>query len=195
MGLIDVLNGMQNGPQGQPDPNANPAAGSGGMSPITMAILGLLAYKAVKSFTGSQQPSPAPANPRVQAGAKPTSVNVPESSGGLSDLMKGGLGGLLAGGAAGSILSGGLNDLLKQFQQNGQGATVDSWVGTGPNKPIPPKDLANALGADKIQTLSSQTGMSRDELLGALSQYLPQAIDRLTPQGRLPTEQEAQRMF
>ncbi|HEY6380588.1 MAG TPA: YidB family protein [Pseudolabrys sp.] len=195
MGLIDVLNGMQNGPHGQREPNANPSAGSSGMSPITMAILGLLAYKAVKSFTGSQQPSPAPANPRVQTGAKPTSVNAPESSGGLSDLMKGGLGGLLAGGAAGSILSGGLNDLLKQFQQNGQGDAVDSWVGTGPNKPIPPKDLANALGADKISTLSSQTGMSRDDLLNALSQYLPQAVDRLTPQGRLPTEQEAQRMF
>ena len=195
MGLIDVLNGMQNGPHGQTDPNASPSAGSGGMSPITMAILGLLAYKAVKSFTGSQQPSPAPANPRVQPGVKPTSVNVPESSGGLSDLMKGGLGGLLAGGAAGSILSGGLNDLLKQFQQNGQGDAVDSWVGTGPNKPIPPKDLANALGADKISTLTSQTGMSRDDLLAALSQYLPQVVDRLTPQGRLPTEHEAQRMF
>jgi uncharacterized protein YidB (DUF937 family) len=195
MGLIDVLNGMQNGPQGQRDPTVNPSASSGGMSPITMAILGLLAYKAVKSFTGSQQPSPAPANPRAQPGAKPTSVNVPESGGGLSDLMKGGLGGLLAGGAAGSILSGGLNDLLKQFQQNGQGDAVDSWVGTGPNKTIAPKDLGNALGADKISTLSAQTGMSRDELLNVLSQYLPQAVDRLTPQGRLPTEQEAQRMF
>jgi len=87
-----------------------------------------------------------------------------------------------------------LNDLLKQFQQKGQGDAVDSWVGTGPNKAIAPKDLANALGADKISTLSSETGMSRDDLLDALSQYLPQAVDRLTPQGRLPTEQEAQRM-
>jgi uncharacterized protein YidB (DUF937 family) len=195
MGLIDVLNGMQNGPHGQRDPNASPSAGSGGMSPITMAILGLLAYKAVKSFTGSQQPSPAPANPRVQPGAKPTSANVPESGGGLSDLMKGGLGGLLAGGAAGSVLTGGLNDLLKQFQQNGQGDAVDSWVGKGPNKEIPPKDLANALGADRINALVEQTGMSRDQLVNVLSQYLPQAVDRLTPQGRLPTEQEAQRMF
>jgi hypothetical protein len=48
MGLLDVLNGMQNGPRGQRDPNANPSGGSGGMSSITMAILGLLAYKAVK---------------------------------------------------------------------------------------------------------------------------------------------------
>lgn len=194
MGLIDVLNGMQNGPHGQRDPNANPSSGKGGMSPITMAILGLLAYKAVKGLAGAQ-PSPAPANTRVPPGGKPINVNVPESSGGLGDLMKGGLGGLLAGGAAGSILTGGLNDLLKQFQQSGQGEAVDSWVGSGPNKAIAPKDLANALGSDKVNALLAQTGMSRDELLNALSQYVPQAVDRLTPQGRLPTEQEVQRMF
>jgi len=194
MGLIDVLNGMQNGPHGQRDPNANPSSGKGGMSPITMAILGLLAYKAVKGLAGTQ-PSPAPANTRVPPGGKPINVNVPESSGGLGDLMRGRLGGLLAGGAAGSILTGGLNDLLKQLQQSGQGEAVDSWVGSGPNKAIAPKDLANALGSDKVNALLAQTGMSRDELLNALSQYLPQAVDRLTPQGRLPTEQEVQRMF
>jgi uncharacterized protein YidB (DUF937 family) len=194
MGLIDVLNGMQNGPHGQRDPNANPSSGKGGMSPITMAILGLLAYKAVKGLAGTQ-PSPAPANTRVPPGGKPINVNVPESSGGLGDLMRGRLGGLLAGGAAGSILTGGLNDLLKQLQQSGQGEAVDSWVGSGPNKAIAPKDLANALGSDKVNALLAQTGMSRDELLNALSQYVPQAVDRLTPQGRLPTEQEVQRMF
>lgn len=194
MGLIDVLNGMQNGPHGQRDPNANPSSGKGGMSPITMAILGLLAYKAVKGLAGTQ-PSPAPANTRVPPGGKPINVNVPESSGGLGDLMRGRLGGLLAGGAAGSILTGGLNDLLKQLQQSGQGEAVDSWVGSGPNKAIAPKDLANALGSDKVNALLAQTGMSRDELLNALSQYVPQVVDRLTPQGRLPTEQEVQRMF
>ena len=66
MGLIDVLNGMQNGPRGQRDPSSS---GSGGMSPITMAILGLLAYKAMKGFAGSQ-PSTAPANPRLTARRK-----------------------------------------------------------------------------------------------------------------------------
>ena len=198
MGLIDVLNGMQNGPHGQRDPSASPSSSSGGMSPITMAILGLLAYKAMKGLAGSQ-PSPAPADTRVPPGGRTTNVNAPQTgapqTGGLSDLMKGGLGGLLAGGAAGSILSGGLNDLLKQFQQNGQGEAVDSWVGTGPNKQIAPKDLASALGADRINVLAAETGMSRDQLVDALSHYLPQVVDRLTPQGRLPTEQEAQRMF
>jgi len=189
MGLIDVLNGMQNGPRGQRDRSAS----SGGMSPITMAILGLLAYKAVKSFSGSQ-PSNAPASTRVPSGS---SINVgpTASGGGLGDLLKGGLGGLLAGGAAGSIVSGGLNDLLKQFQQSGQSDAADSWVGTGPNKRISPNDLASALGSDRINALIGQTGMSRDDLLHGLSEYLPQVVDQLTPQGRLPTEQEAQRML
>lgn len=207
MGLIDVLNGMQNGPRGQRDPSATPNSGSGGMSPITMAILGLLAYKAVKGLAGGQ-PSAAPANTRVPPGGKAIDVNMPGGSaqsssgsaqsggaGGIGDLMRGGLGGLLAGGAAGSVLSGGLNDLLKQFQQKGHGDAVDSWVGTGPNKTIAPKELGQALGPDQINALLAQTGMSREDLLGALSQYLPQVVDRLTPQGRLPTDQEAQRML
>ena len=181
MGLIDVLNGMQNGPHGQ----RGPSGSSGGMSPITMAILGVLAFKAIKSFTGSQ-PSVHSASP----GALPGD-GAPAGGGGLGDLLKGGLGGLLAGGAAGSVLSSGLNDLLKQFQQTGYGDTANSWIGSGPNKAISPNDLASALGADKINALMTQSGMSRDELLQGLSQYLPEVVDQLTPEGRLPTEQEA----
>jgi uncharacterized protein YidB (DUF937 family) len=193
MGLIDVLNGMQNGPRGQRDPSSS--SSSGGMSPITMAILGLLAYKAVKGITGSQ-PSAAPANPRVPSGGNAINANLPGGGGGgLGDLLSGGLGGLLAGGAAGSILSGGLNDLLKQFQQSGHSDSVNSWVGTGPNKTISPNDLASALGSDKINALIAQTGMSRDDLLHGLSEYLPQVVDQLTPEGRLPTEQEVRRML
>jgi uncharacterized protein YidB (DUF937 family) len=195
MGLIDVLNGMQNGPRGQRDPSSG--SGSGGMSPITMAILGLLAYKAVKGITGNQ-PSAAPANPpnpRVPPSGTAINANLPGGGSGLGDLLSGSLGGLLAGGAAGSILSSGLNDLLKQFQQSGQSDAVNSWVGTGPNKSISPNDLAGALGSDKINALVAQTGMSRDDLLHGLSEYLPQVVDQLTPQGRLPTEQEAHRML
>lgn len=188
MGLLDVLNGMQNGPRGQRDPNSN----SGGMSPITMAILGLLAYKAVKSFTGGNQPSPA--NPGQIPGGNMGNASMP-GGGGLGDLLKGGLGGLLAGGAAGTVLSGGLNDLLKQLQQGGHGEAAGSWVGTGENKQISPGDLAGALGSDRINSLMEQTGLSRNDLLQGLSQYLPQVIDHLTPDGRLPTAQEAERLL
>jgi uncharacterized protein YidB (DUF937 family) len=108
----------------------------------------------------------------------------------MSDLLKGGLGGLLAGGAAGSILSGGLGDLMKQFQQNGLGDQADSWVSNAPNRQVSPGDLANALGADQIEQLSSQSGLSRDDLLQGLSQYLPDVVDHLTPDGRLPNDNE-----
>jgi uncharacterized protein YidB (DUF937 family) len=88
------------------------------------------------------------------------------------------------------VISGGLGDLLKQFQQNGHGETANSWVGPGPNKPISQGDLASALGADKIQSLASQSGMAPDDLLKGLSQFLPDVVNHLTPDGRLPTEHE-----
>ena len=189
MGLLDVLNGMQNGPRGPSTPSAQSDSG-GGMSPMTMAILALLAWKAAKHFGGGQ-PGAAPTQaPAKLPGNVTASLPGGGAGGGLSDMLKGGLGGLLAGGAAGSILSGGLGDLLNQFQQKGQGDTANSWVSNGPNKQISPGDLASALGADQIQSLSAQSGMSRDELLQGLSQYLPGVVNHLTPDGRLPDENE-----
>jgi len=201
MGLLDILNGMQNGPRGPSEPDA-PGDSKGGMSPMTMAILALLAYKAVKHLGGSHSgasPAPSPSTPTPLPGTTTASTGGLGSGlgGGLGDLMKGplggALGGLLAGGAAGSVLSGGLNDLLKQFQDNGHTETANSWVSPGPNKQISPGDLASALGADQINTLSSQTGLSRDELLSGLAKQLPDIINQLTPDGRLPTEHEASR--
>src|SRR5262249_48773726 len=157
MGLMDVLNGMQNGPRGQR--TAAPSGSTGGMSPMTMALLGLIAFKAIKAFTGGQSSTAQPGSPSARPGTQPGAPTASQSEGGgLGDLLKGGLGGLLAGGAAGSVLSGGLNDLLKQFQQNGHGDVAQSWIGSGPNKSILPSDLANALGADRIKTMSAMSG-------------------------------------
>jgi uncharacterized protein YidB (DUF937 family) len=191
MGLLDVLNGMQNGPRGQRDPS-----GGGGMSPITMALLGLLAYKAIKSFNqpGATPAGNGPAGSPASPGGNVAAPNTGSFGGGLGDLLKGGLGSLLAGGAAGGVLSGGLNDLLKQLQQSGQADVAKSWVGTGPNKAIAPGDLASALGSDQINTLMAHSGLSRDALLEGLSQHLPELVDKLTPDGRVPTEQEAARL-
>jgi hypothetical protein len=100
MGLMDVLNGMRNGPRGQ----LGSGGASGGMSPITMGLLALLAYKALKggSILGSGT-SGAP-QPQTPAG----SATYPgQSIGGAGDWLSG-LGKLIAGGAAGSILTGGL---------------------------------------------------------------------------------------
>jgi uncharacterized protein YidB (DUF937 family) len=199
MGLMDVLIGMQNGPRGARPP-ANPnTSGQGGMSPIMMAILGLLAYKAMKGLSGSSRPAPAPAPappPRPAGGTVTAGMpGAAGGAGGLGDMLKGGLGGLLAGGAAGTVLSGGLNDLLKQLQQSGHGETANSWVGTGPNRPISPTDLGAALGADQIQSLTSQFGLSREELLDGLSEHLPDVVDHLTPGGQVPSPQDMQRLI
>jgi uncharacterized protein YidB (DUF937 family) len=108
-------------------------------------------------------------------------------------LGQGGLGGLLGGlGGAnvGDLLGGGLRDLVDTFKQNGQGDKADSWVGRGPNKEIAPRELEQAISPDVIETLSQQTGLSRDELLARLSRELPQAVDKYTPDGRLPAAGE-----
>jgi uncharacterized protein YidB (DUF937 family) len=226
---------MQNGPRGQRQPT--PPGQGGGMSPIMMALLGLLAYKAMKGFGGGGASAGTPPSlppgtrtaegggglgdilggmlggPRGSAGAPGggglgdilggmlgggqqgggTRAGAPggggPSGGGLGDI----LGGMLGGGAAGSVLNGGLGQVLQDLQRSGQGRTAQSWVGRGENENIAPDDLANALGADTISALSQQTGMSQDELLQGLSQNLPELVDQLTPEGRLPTEEEAQR--
>jgi uncharacterized protein YidB (DUF937 family) len=154
------------------------------MSPLTMAILGLLAFKAVKHFTGTPQQTPTP-----HAGG----ASAPVPPGGLGNVLGGLLGG--AGGAAGGALSGGLGDLMKQLHQGGLGDAANSWVSNGPNKSVSPDDLSNALGADQINLLANQTGMSRDDLLQNLAKYLPDVVNHMTPDGRLPTEHEAARML
>ena len=185
MGLLDILNGMQNGPRGQSTPAP---AGSGGMSPIAMALLGLLAYKAIKHLNPAQT-NAGTTRPDVTPTAPGT------AGGGLGGLLQGPLGGLLAGGAAGSVLGGGLNDLLKQFQQSGLSDVAQSWVGTGPNKEIAAGDLSKVLGEDQIKALMTHSGLSRDELVAGLSQQLPELINQLTPNGRLPTEHEVSRII
>lgn len=221
MGLLDVLNGMQNGPRGAKQP------GSGGMSPMTMALIGLLAYKAVKSFGGQSAPANTPSpQPGGGAGANPAGGGLGDVLGGIlkstaagqggaaggaignilggilggsqagrsGASVPGGLGGLLNGPAGGAIVSGGLSTLIKDMQNRGQGKAAQSWVSTGQNEGIAPDDLAKALGSGALDTMVQQSGMSREELLEGLSQQLPQLVDHLTPDGRLPTETEAARM-
>jgi uncharacterized protein YidB (DUF937 family) len=104
--------------------------------------------------------------------------------GGLLDQLRSSLGGATPGG----ILSGGLGELVDRFKKSGQGDTAESWVGTGPNKPVTPTQLEQAIGPEILDSLAKQTGLSRNELLARLSRELPDAVDKYTPQGRLPTE-------
>ena len=109
--------------------------------------------------------------------------------------MLGKLGGLLGGASAGSVLSGGLGELIDRFKQSGQNQEADSWVGKGPNQPIGPTQLEQAIGPDALNTLSQHTGLSREELLSRLTREVPTAVDKFTPEGRLPTEEEAARLI
>jgi uncharacterized protein YidB (DUF937 family) len=102
--------------------------------------------------------------------------------------LLGQLSGGLGPGGIGGLLSGGLGELVERFKQSGQGDTVDSWVSTGPNKQIAPSQVEQAIGPDVLDTLSKQTGLSREEILARLSHELPDAVDKYTPQGRLPAE-------
>jgi uncharacterized protein YidB (DUF937 family) len=194
MGLMDILNGMQNGPRGAR------TEGSGGMSPITMALLGLLAYKAVKSFTAS---SPAPSAP---GGSAATGSAAGGSAAGGLDLDNilhggggpgsGGLGsilGNLGAGGLGGVLSSGLGDLLDQFKNAGKGEATTSWVGTGQNQPVSTQDLSQVLTPEQIAFLTQRSGLSREELLAGLSEHLPALVDKLTPDGRMPTADEMHR--
>ena len=180
MGLLDVLNGMQNGPRGEPTP------GQGGMSKTTMALLAFLAYKAYKGMTAAQ-PAPAggpsryPEDDRAQQ----------ESPGGLAGVLKTIFGG---GSMPGPVLRRGVDNTVRDLDERGHGDIGRSWVSRGANQPISPAQLESALGERGIRDLMQQTGMEREELLDVLAEHLPRVIDHLTPEGRIPTDQEASQM-
>jgi uncharacterized protein YidB (DUF937 family) len=106
------------------------------------------------------------AGPPASAGAQPSSDQ--------------GLGGLL----------GGLGGLVEKLQKGGLANAINSWIGPGQNHPVSPGQLGSALGPDLIKVLAQRSGMSEEELTRQLSQVLPGLVDKLTPQGRLPTPAE-----
>ncbi len=120
------------------------------------------------------------------ATASPTQPGAGGQQGPLGGLL-GNLSGMLSGAGAGGLLSGGLGELVERFKQNGHGDTAQSWVNNGPNKEIAPPELKKAIGPDVLATLEHQTGLSQQDLLARLSRELPGAVDKYTPDGRLPS--------
>jgi uncharacterized protein YidB (DUF937 family) len=145
---------------------------SRGMPSMT-ALLGLLA------IAGYQNRDKLAELLRGAGGAAPGSSATSQPLGGLL----GNLGGMLGGAGAGGLLSGGIGELLERFNLNGQGETAQSWINSGPNKEISPQQLKQA---DVLEKLEQQTGLSQEELLARLSRELPTAVDKYTPDGRLP---------
>ena len=84
----------------------------------------------------------------------------------------------------------GLDVLINQFKQSGLEDVVNSWIGVGQNRPISPTQLRQVLGNDSVNNLSRQTGAPQEDLLSQLSKYLPGVVDRLTPNGQVPSEAE-----
>jgi uncharacterized protein YidB (DUF937 family) len=90
-------------------------------------------------------------------------------------------------GGIGGLLGGGIQELIERFKHAGHGDTADSWVNTGPNKPVSAPDLERTIGSDVLDKLQVQTGLSRQEILARLEKRLPDAVDRYTPDGRIST--------
>src|SRR6478735_3854057 len=106
-------------------------------------------------------------------------------------LFDGLLGGIVGAGMV-SVVSGiiekhgGIQGIVSEFEKNGLGPTVKSWVGTGPNQPISPDQVHKALGPDLMRQLSEKSGLSVEDLAQKLSQVLPEVVDKLTPDGTIP---------
>ena len=84
----------------------------------------------------------------------------------------------------------GLGGLVDQFKRGGLEDIIKSWIGTGPNKPITPNQLHQALGPETIDGLEKKSGLPRDDLLSQLSRLLPDVVDKLTPQGQMPAKED-----
>jgi uncharacterized protein YidB (DUF937 family) len=82
--------------------------------------------------------------------------------------------------------TGGLSGLIEKFQKNGLGDVVSSWVSTGQNKPISANQISNALGPENITQMASSAGVLENQMSDGLAGIIPQIIDKLTPDGKVP---------
>jgi uncharacterized protein YidB (DUF937 family) len=107
---------------------------------------------------------------------------------GLLDGMLGGVVGAELTSAVTQLIQkhGGVQGVVAQLEQQGLGATVKSWVGTGPNQPISPDQVHQAFGPNILNELAAKFGLNGQDLAGKLSQILPGAIDKMTPNGIVP---------
>ena len=142
--------------------------------PLIIALLALLASRYL-SGKGSQEEAGAPASGSTPRSPAPAPAPASDQS-------------------PGNILDG-LGGLIRQFQQKGLGDTIDTWINTGANKDISSGEVSEALGRDVVDDLSRRTGLSRDEVVAELARRLPNVVDRLTPDGRLPTQREMARLL
>jgi uncharacterized protein YidB (DUF937 family) len=86
----------------------------------------------------------------------------------------------------GSGGQGGLNAIVAKLQQAGFGDQVKSWIGTGENLPITADQLKQVLGSDMVRQLAAKYNIPIDQVAEVLAHQLPVAVDRASPDGKLP---------
>ena len=153
--------------------------------PSMLALLGLLAVAGYQN------------RDKISDTLKGLQSKTPGSApgGGLEGLL-GGLGGLLGGAGGSGGLAGGLGELLNTFKNSGQAETADSWVDPSiPTKGLSTQEVEQAIGEENLAELSQATGLTREDLLARLATAIPDTVDKMTPDGRMPSEDEARRFF
>jgi uncharacterized protein YidB (DUF937 family) len=105
---------------------------------------------------------------------------------GLLDGLLGGAVGAEMASVVGGLIEqhGGVQGLISQFEKNGLGSTIQSWVGSGPNQAITPEQVHQAVGPSVINALAAKAGLSPQDLASRLAALLPKAVDSLTPAGK-----------
>lgn len=171
-------------------------------NPSLLALLGLAAVAGLQN-RGRMNERLNDAGPEQGGSSGPWGGHRFESGGfggGFGGVFPGGVGGdfvfdlsdLLHGQPRGAVVSGGLTDLIHQLQAVGYGGAAQSWVSNGPNQPVKPSEVEQAISDDLLIELERRTGLPRAEIVERLATELPETVDQLTPQGRVPTDTEAE---
>jgi uncharacterized protein YidB (DUF937 family) len=156
--------------------------------PSMTALLGLLAVAGyqnrdkIAEWLGSQtKGSPHAPDLHRAPTTVPSTATVSDRPSSLDGLLGG-----LGSGGVGGLIAGGLSELVDHFTRGGHGETAKSWIDHGDNRAMDETQLERAIGSETLDHLTQQTGLSRAALLARLSRELPSAIDRYSPDGRLP---------
>jgi uncharacterized protein YidB (DUF937 family) len=124
-------------------------------------------------LAGGGPPQQAPRQPAPQSKGPPPGM---PSADDLGDI----LGQIFGGGGAQK-----LPDVVRQFEEKGMREQVDSWVRTGPNKPVERRQIEDVFGSRELEELARRRGVDRGQLAEVLARYIPQIIDELTPSGQV----------
>jgi uncharacterized protein YidB (DUF937 family) len=82
--------------------------------------------------------------------------------------------------------TGGLTGMVETFKSKGLGGVVASWISTGQNQPISSEQIQRVLGGEKIEWIADKIGASKEDVASGLAKLLPEVIDKLTPDGKIP---------